>query len=116
MVHADTDVEDDMLPELSSEEIADRNEIAARRRANYLYNEQQKEFQYKGSLENALYSLFHELRKYVDACNAIQELSAAVVHWKAVATPEERLQCANLENRIIMQVHDIRHRGVQLPI
>jgi hypothetical protein len=79
-----------------------------------LYEKQQKEFQYKGNLRNALLSLSNKLRDYAEAFDAIPELSAAVMRWKAAATPEERLQYADWENGIIMQVHDIQRRGLPL--
>ena len=116
MVHGEPDYDDDdMLPEMSQAEIDYRNKMAELQYANYLHEKQQKEFHYKGNLRNALLSLSNKLRDYVDACNAIPELSAAVMRWKAAATPEERLQYADWENGIIMQVHDIQRRGLRLP-
>ena len=116
MVHGEPDYDDDdMLPEMSQAEIDYRNKMAELQYANYLHEKQQKEFHYKGNLRNALLSLSNKLRDYVDAFSAIPELSAAVMRWKAAATAEERLQYADWENGIIMQVHDIQRRGLRLP-
>ena len=108
MVHGEPDYDDDdMLPEMSQAEIDYRNKMAELQYANYLHEKQQKEFHYKGNLRNALLSLSNKLRDYVDAVSAIPELSAAVMRWKAAATPEckcttfsaEACLCASLKKR-----------------
>jgi hypothetical protein len=113
MVHAESDTEEE-IPPLTPEELAYQRERERRVQYNLDYQRQQEEYAYKGNLPNALLSLSKALRTYVASFEAIGDLSAAVMRWKAAASPDERRQCATLENTIIMQLHAIRDRGLPL--
>ena len=71
-------------------------------------------YAHKENLHTALICFPRALQDYIDAFDAIPNLSVDVMRWKAVATPEERAMCASMENSIVTQVHSIQERGLPL--